>query len=217
MKSNQNPIRQKIARAGTVFRLVADDVAAIFPYFFGFYVLSLILSRFFPDLLSRIIFWPAFHVSVVVLGLTASVSWWNPVDYKNFLSESVNFFSAVFRSFGRAYAYIFKRVVHQLRSWRPPDYAKATIAAAILLLGYLAGANLVGYAILGFGILAVIYGLVSDRTVFLIGISFLLATVIFETAGSHDLAKNLAVCSFDLIFFAFLMIARALLLAKHRP
>jgi hypothetical protein len=51
-----------------IFRLVANDVASVFPYFLAFYLISLFVSIFFP-VWRGYFSWPAFHLSVVALAL----------------------------------------------------------------------------------------------------------------------------------------------------
>lgn len=63
----------KEGKAKRVFTLAADDIAAFFPYFFGFYLIALFLSLFFPAW-QGFFYWPAFHAGVVMFGV---MSWWS--------------------------------------------------------------------------------------------------------------------------------------------
>jgi hypothetical protein len=70
---------------GTVYilKLVANDVAAIFPYFLAFYLISLFISIF-SSVWSGYFYWPALHMSVVTLALISLGSgqvrnFWNSV------------------------------------------------------------------------------------------------------------------------------------------
>jgi hypothetical protein len=58
----------RISKIVHVFKLVADDVAAIFPYFFAFYLVSLAVSVFFTAWRGYFN-WPAFHLSVLFFAL----------------------------------------------------------------------------------------------------------------------------------------------------
>lgn len=62
-----------------ILKLVADDVASIFPYFLAFYLISLFVSIFFTAWRGYF-YWPAFHASVIGLALISLGSW----KFKNF-------------------------------------------------------------------------------------------------------------------------------------
>ncbi len=56
-----------------VVKIVLNDIAGFYPYFFGFYVVSLILSFFFKSW-GLFFNWPAFDVLVIVLGAVSLFS-----------------------------------------------------------------------------------------------------------------------------------------------
>ena len=73
----------KTIKTVNVFKLVANDVAAIFPYFLVFYLISLMVSIFFSTWRGYF-YWPAFHASVIALALISLGSgqvrtFWNGV------------------------------------------------------------------------------------------------------------------------------------------
>lgn len=52
---------------------VLDDIAGVFPYFFGFYIIAFVLSIF-SESWKFYFYWPAFHISIIVLGLLTMFS-----------------------------------------------------------------------------------------------------------------------------------------------
>jgi hypothetical protein len=73
----------KIAVTVHIFKLVANDVASIFPYFLAFYLVSLFVSLFFTAWRGYFS-WPAFTASVVALALITlgsdkAKTFWNGV------------------------------------------------------------------------------------------------------------------------------------------
>jgi hypothetical protein len=147
-----------------VLKLVADDVAATFPYFFGFYVISLCVSIFFPawrDYFN----WPAFHASVIFLALISLSS----DTVQNFLGEMKDasgvakgkflfkkFFTAIFSI---VVVPVWKRFLSWQKSLGKSDYYK--IAAMILILGFslFEGIYVVDFFVLIFGLISVLFGL----------------------------------------------------------
>jgi hypothetical protein len=76
---------RKTKKTVRILRSVANDVAAIFPYFLAFYLISLVVSIFFSAWRGYF-YWPAFHLSIIFLALISLGSdqiktfWNNIVD-----------------------------------------------------------------------------------------------------------------------------------------
>ncbi len=146
-----------------VLKLVADDVAATFPYFFGFYLISLCVSIFFPawrDYFN----WPAFHLSVIFLALISLCS----DTVQDFLREikgasGIAKGKFLFKKFFTAISSIIivpvgKRFLLWQRSLGRSDYYK--IAAMVLILGFSLFQDIyvVDFFILFFGLISVLFG-----------------------------------------------------------
>jgi hypothetical protein len=60
-------------RIKRIINLVLNDIAEVYLYFLGFYIISLIFSHFFESW--KLFFnWPAFHISVIVFGIVSLLS-----------------------------------------------------------------------------------------------------------------------------------------------
>jgi hypothetical protein len=170
----------KDSKTVRVLKLVANDVAAFFPYFLGFYLISLCVSIFFP--VWRDYFnWPAFHLSTLALALISLCSdtvqnFWKGVEdfSKTGKEKGFEVASRGVTVIGRV-AFLFKRFLRillfvvVLPSWKKflswqrslgkSDYYK--IAAMVLVLGFslFRGIYVVDFFVLFFGLVSVLFGL----------------------------------------------------------
>ena len=147
-----------------ILKLVADDVAAFFPYFFGFYIISLGVSIFFPAWRGYFN-WPFFHLSVLFLAL---ISLWSDT-VQNFWKgvrdisgkEGENGFEVFARAviLGAALTPIWKKILSWQKGLGKSDYYK--IAVMVLILGFslFQGVFAVDFFVLLFGLISVLFGL----------------------------------------------------------
>jgi hypothetical protein len=147
-----------------VLKLVADDVAAFFPYFFAFWLISLCVSIFFSAWRGYFN-WPAFHASVLVFAL---ISLWSDT-VQNFWKGVKNIskkggergFEVFARAviLGAALVPIWKKILSWQKGLGRFDYYK--IAAMVLILGFslFQGIYAVDFFVLLFGLVSVLFGL----------------------------------------------------------
>lgn len=154
----------KDSKTVRVLKLVANDVAAFFPYFFGFWLVSLCVSIFFPAW--RAYFnWPAFDLCVLFLALISL--WSDPVQnfWRGVKDVSKKGGEKGFEVFARAVILgaalvpIWKKILSWQKGLRRSDYYK--IAATVLILGFslFQGIYVVDFFVLLFGLISVLFGL----------------------------------------------------------
>ena len=154
----------KDSKTVRVLKLVADDVAAFFPYFFGFWLISFCVSIFFPTWRGYFN-WPAFDLSVLFLAL---ISLWSDTVqnfWKGVRGISKKGGEKGFEVFARAVILgaalipIWKKILSWQKGLGRSDYYK--IAAMVLVLGFslFQGIYVVDFFVLLFGLISVLFGL----------------------------------------------------------
>lgn len=113
----------KDSKTVRVLKLVADDVAAFFPYFFGFWLISLCVSIFSPAWRGYFN-WPPFDLSVLFFAL---ISLWSGT-VQNFWKGEKGFEVA-----GKG-AIAWKKILSWRKGLGRSDYYK--IAAIVFILGF---------------------------------------------------------------------------------
>jgi len=155
----------KTSKTVRVLKLVADDVAATFPYFFGFYVISLGVSAFFPawrDYFN----WPAFHLSALALAL---ISLWSDT-VQNFWKGTRDFskagedtgFEVASRGVaivGKAIFLLKKKILSWQKSAGMSDYVKLAVTVFVLGFSLFQGIYAIDFFVLLFGLISVLWGL----------------------------------------------------------
>jgi hypothetical protein len=144
--------------------LVADDVAAIFPYFFAFWLISLLVSAFFPawrDYFN----WPAFHASVIFFALISIGSY----KVQNFLEGAKDIskkgreksFEAVSRAIllGAVLVPVWKKILLWKRQLGISGYIKLAVILLVLIFSLFEGIYAVDFFVLLFGLISVLFGL----------------------------------------------------------
>jgi hypothetical protein len=191
-----------------VLKLVADDVAAFFPYFFGFWLISLCVSIFFPAWRSYFD-WPAFDLCVLFFAL---ISLWSDT-VQNFWKgvrdiskkEGENGFEVFARAviLGAAFTPIWKNILSWQKGLGRSDYYK--IAAMVFILGFslFQGIYVVDFFVLFFGLISVLFGLdmrisAGCALVLLVLCSFLLAF------NQNSFAETAAVYAYYFLVIAVL-------------
>ena len=131
-----------------VLKLVANDVAAFFPYFFGFWLISLCVSIFFPAW--RAYFnWLAFDLCILFLALIGL--WSDPGQ--NFWKGERGFEVA-----GKG-AIAWKKILAWQKGLKRSDYYKIAAMALVLVFSLFQGIYVVDFFVLFFGLISVLFGL----------------------------------------------------------
>jgi hypothetical protein len=131
-----------------VLKLVADDVATFFPYFFGFWLISLCISIFFPawrDYFN----WLAFDLSVLLFAL---ISLWSDT-VQNFWKGEKGFEVA-----GKG-AIAWKKILSWQKGLKRSDYYKIAAMVIVLVFSLFQGIYAVDFFVLLFGLISVFFGL----------------------------------------------------------
>lgn len=161
-----------------ILKLVANDIAATFPYFFAFYVVSLLVSIFSPAWRGYF-YWPAFNLSVlffalISLGSETVKSFWKEVraissgevgqgfeidDHKAMIvGRGVLFFRKFLAIM--VYAVIIpskEKIISWKGNLRKADYIKLGIIAAVLIFSLFQGIYVVDFFVLLFGLVSVLF------------------------------------------------------------
>ena len=154
----------KDSKTVRVLKLVANDVAAFFPYFFGFWLISLCVSIFFPawrDYFN----WPMFHASVLVFALISV--WSDTVQnfWKGVRDVSQKGGEKGFEVFARAVILgaalvpIWKKFVFWQKSLGRSDYYKIAAIVIVLVFSLFQGIFVVDFFVLLFGLISVLFAL----------------------------------------------------------
>jgi hypothetical protein len=170
----------KIAATVHIFKLVANDVASIFPYFLAFYLVSLFVSLFFTAWRGYFS-WPAFTASVVALALISLWSDKAKTFWNNVTDISRRGGSRGFEVIGRGatvvgkgtfllkrfLAIIFYAVVvpakEKILFWKrnlgKSDYYKLAAMLIILAFSLFRGIYVLDFFVLIFGLISVLFGI----------------------------------------------------------
>jgi hypothetical protein len=154
----------KDSKTVRILKLVADDVAAFFPYFFGFWLISICVSIFFPawrDYFN----WPAFDLSVLFFALLSL--WSDTVQnfWKGVKDASRKGGEKGFEVFARtiilgaALVPIWKKILSWQKGLRRSDYYKIVAMVIVLGLSLFQGIYVVDFFVLLFGLTSVLFGL----------------------------------------------------------
>jgi hypothetical protein len=138
---------------GTILKLVADDIASIFPYFLAFYIISLFVSIFFTQWRGYF-YWPAFNLSVVFLALISLGS----EKVRIFLKSIANGKGVTQKS-----GTMVRRGILSLKKsfWkknlRKSDYLKLVAILLILIFSLFQGIYVFDFFVLFFGLVSVLF------------------------------------------------------------
>lgn len=160
------------------FRLVLDDIARFFPYFFGFYIFSLLVSLFSRSWKS-FFNWEAFAVCVVALGVASLFSnkGWTLSDLI-FLKQE-----------GKAFI---------LRLWKQLGISgqiKIAIILAILIFALTKNIGVIDFIVLAYALASVLF-ILESRISAGLAIVLLVACPLFLMFKKDAVAETLAVYAY---------------------
>jgi hypothetical protein len=169
-----------ISRIVYVFKLVANDVAAIFPYFLAFYLISLLVSIFF--IAWRGYFnWSAFHFSAIFFTLISlwserAKNFWKGVEEISRRNGNKAFGITsrgatiigkgifLLRKFSVITFYVViipvkEKILFWKRNLGYRGYIKLAVIVVVLLFSLFQGIYVLDFFILLFGLMSILFGL----------------------------------------------------------
>jgi hypothetical protein len=170
-----------------VFDRLCDDVANIYLFFLVAYIVTGILSRSYAPL-RTLIFWPAFHVCMVLLGLLTLLS---------IRRRGLRLFIA--------------HQLAQVRRVRPLAALKIAAIAGLVIWALMVGADLVAIALLVFGGAAVLFRTIDERLPAAIAATMLVSIPLLQLMDEQRAASWMAVYAFEALTIVVLSaVARVL-------
>ncbi|MDD5731936.1 MAG: hypothetical protein PHU42_03535 [Patescibacteria group bacterium] len=181
----------------TTIKLLLTDIAEIYPYLFLFYVISYTVSYFFPSI-GLFFYWPAFHISIIVLGAFSLMS---PKVVKLFSSarnktlvkgkKIKGFFSIVVM----AIFLVISPFVVKNKLLRVSNVIKAILITMIMAYAYSKNVNIYDFATILFALISVLF-VIDSRISAGIAILLLITCPILMILKKDILAENVAVYAF---------------------
>ena len=208
-----------------IIKLVLNDIAEIYLYFFGFYVICLILSHFFESW--KLFFnWKAFHISIVVFGILSLLSErakrivfskrnLKMVKIVRRLSEAIIGF--LDRNKGAGFKILFKRFyeliraigvlvfgvikiligffVARIKRLSPGQFLK--IGTIIVVLAYFLqrGISVVNFFVLAYALISILF-IVESRIAAAIALFFLASCPILLIYKKEGVAETMAIYAY---------------------
>lgn len=180
-----------------IFRLVADDSAAIFPYLFAFYIFSVLLSLFFPVWRS-FFYWPALHAGIALFAVlslgSGRMNVWGGEIVETFQKKGA-----------KAGTSIVLAVLVPIRAlWRKvsaADYAKLAVITAVLAFSLFEGIDMLSFLILLFGLVSFLFKL-DMRIAAGCGLIFLVVTPVLLAFNEGGFAEEAAVYAYYFLVIA---------------
>ncbi|MFA5047593.1 MAG: hypothetical protein WC516_00965 [Patescibacteria group bacterium] len=177
-----------------VFRLAADNVAAIFTYFLAFYLVCLILSWFFVAW-QNYFYWPAFHFVLVILFIISLFSKrWRMAGFKLIEVAAVK----------ARVLLIIQSVIIFFLKLTAKDYIKLVVIIIIIGASLFYGLEPIDSVILFFGLFFLFFT-VNIRFGVGLALLFLLLCPIFLVLEKDGLVEWLVVRAYYFLIVAVLM------------
>lgn len=185
MKQNKKVIR--------ILELVLKQIADIYLYFLGFYVVCLIPSYFFERW--KLFFnWPAFHLSIIFLGILVLLSKQGR-EFRGFLFKLIKFRTSILtilkiiaKSLASAFALKIKGVTKK-------DYLKFVLILLILVYVLFKEIDPINFLILGYALFSILFVLES-RISASIALLFLISCPILLIMEKEPLAEQMAIYAY---------------------
>lgn len=181
-----------------VFDLLTEQIADIFPYFFGFYIIALLMSLFF-ERWKQFFNWPAFHISVIILG---GLSFYAKKDklkikQKLFSSKKAIVPKAIFilKLAKPLIKYIFQRIKYKIKGVRKITIIKICLIIIVLILSLYKNIEPIDLLILGYGLISFLFILESRISVGF-ALIFLVSCPILLILKKQGIAEQMAVYAY---------------------
>jgi hypothetical protein len=210
---------QKNASPRHIIEIVADEVAAIFPYYLTFYFFSLFVSVFFKAWRGYF-YWPAFNLSIICFALVGAASERTRIYFKKIAEISRIDDTDEQRAAVRAWNFFLrlsgalivsaivvpagKKILYLKKILKKSDYVKITAIAAILAFSLFERINASDFAVMLFGLVSVLFGRYLKISVGC-AFAFLAACPFLIAFNENDFAETAAVYAY--YFFAIVVLA----------
>lgn len=199
----------KITKLVRIFKLVANDSAAVFPYLFVFYLICLFVSIF-SAVWRGFFYWPAFNAGVVLFALLSlgsgkvNVLWRESagrggLTFKKFLA---NILVAIFIP-------IWKKIIFWKGKMGTFDYIKLAAIFIILALSLFLNIGVLDFFVLLFGLVSVFFAL-DSRISAACALALLVLTPLLLVFNNNVFAETVAVYA-----YYFLVIAVITQIGEH--
>jgi len=185
MKQNRKVIR--------IFELVLEQIADIYLYFLGFYVVCLILSYFFERW--KLFFnWPAFHLSIIFLGTLVLLSKQGR-KFRGFLFKLIKFRTSILTILKIIAKSLTSVIVLKIKGVTRKDYLKFVLILLILVYVLFKEIDPINFLILGYALVSILF-VVESRISASITLLFLIFCPILLIMKKESLAEQMAIYAY---------------------
>ena len=181
----------------TIFELVLEQIADIYLYFLEFYVVCLILSYFFERW--KLFFnWPAFHLSVIFLGILSLISKQGRefiLSQKEPLFELIKFPKSIFTIIKSIAKNLVFLTASKLKRLKKRDYLKFVSILLILIYSLSKGINPINFFILAYALVSILF-VIESRIAAGIALLFLTSCPILLIFKKEAMAETIAIYAY---------------------
>ena len=181
----------------TIFELVLEQIADIYLYFLEFYVVCLILSYFFERW--KLFFnWPAFHLSVIFLGILSLISKQGRefiLSQKKPLFELIKFPKSIFTIIKSIAKNLVFLTASKLKRLKKRDYLKFVSILLILIYSLSKGINPINFFILAYALVSILF-VIESRIAAGIALLFLTSCPILLIFKKEAMAETIAIYAY---------------------
>ncbi|PIV47175.1 hypothetical protein COS21_01390 [bacterium (Candidatus Gribaldobacteria) CG02_land_8_20_14_3_00_41_15] len=216
IKQKNMMVNEKIK---TIFKLVLSQIAEVFPYVLGVYIVCLIISYFFERW--KLFFnWPVFHSSVIILGVLSLLS----KKGKRFLFFLIQrrlirekFINSIvkFKLFEIKPRNLVIFVFARIRKLSEISYIKIGFIIIILAYSLYKGLNLIDFLVFSYALVSIAF-ILESRIAAVIALLFLISCPVLLILKKAPFAEAMAVYAY---YFLIITVATQLreYCRKERP
>lgn len=194
-----------------IFNLVLEQIAEVFPYILGFYVVCLFSSYLFVHW--KLFFnWPVFHISVVILGVLALLS---KKGRRFFLirqrltwEKFINFVTKFKLSKIKPRSLVIS-IFARMKKLSEIGYIKIGFVMIILVYSLYKGLGPIDFLVFGYALVSILF-ILESRIAAVIALLFLVSCPILLILKKAPLAETMAVYA-----YYFLIIAVAIQIREY--
>lgn len=196
-------------KAKNIIRLVLGNIAAFFPYFFVFYILSLVLSFAFPSW-EPFFYWPAFHWCILIFGLLTLVSYLIQGGVSGAKRTVINFrkythgrgwiktgrvLKAIVVVLLNMFIVPLRKLAKELKKIKKKDWIKIAIVLMVLIFALYEKLGIIDCIILSYGLISFLF-VVDSRIAAGLALLFLAACPILLIFKEDAFAETMAVYAY---------------------
>lgn len=181
----------------TIFELVLEQIADIYLYFLGVYVVCLTLSYFFESW--RLSFnWPVFHLSIIFLGILSLLSKRGRefiLSQKKPLFELIKFPKSIFTIIKSIAKNLVSPTVSKLKRLTKKNYLKIILIIVILIYTLIKGIEVINFFILAYALVSILF-VIESRIAAGIALLFLTSCPILLIFKKEAMAETMAIYAY---------------------